>query len=96
MILNKQFITIGILVLLSSCSSSSIDVSDLEIPADSTSNKPNILLIIADDMGLDATPNFSEGTIKPNMPNLQALINTVLPLEMFGLTPFVHQQERLF
>ena len=27
-------------------------------------------------MGLDATPNFSEGTIKPNMPNLQALVNT--------------------
>jgi arylsulfatase A-like enzyme len=38
--------------------------------------KPNILLVIADDMGKDATPNFSEGNIKPNMPVLQSLINT--------------------
>ena len=41
------------------------------------SNKnPNILLIIADDMGLDATPGFNVGTIKPNTPNLQNMINT--------------------
>ena len=76
MILKKQIITIGILAVLGSCSSSSIDVSDLETPIDSISDKPNILLIIADDMGLDATPNYSEGTIKPNMPNLEALMNT--------------------
>ena len=76
MMLKKQFITIGTLALLCSCSSSNVDVSDIDIPVDSTSSKPNILLIIADDMGLDATPNFSEGTIKPNMPNLQALVNT--------------------
>lgn len=36
--------------------------------------KPNILLIIADDMGLDATPGYNVGSIKPNMPNLQGLI----------------------
>ncbi|WP_299443743.1 sulfatase-like hydrolase/transferase [uncultured Aquimarina sp.] len=37
-------------------------------------NQPNILLIIADDMGLDATPGFDEGVIKPNMPNLESFI----------------------
>jgi len=37
---------------------------------------PNILLIIADDMGLDATPGYDFGTVKPDMPNLQNMINT--------------------
>jgi arylsulfatase A-like enzyme len=34
---------------------------------------PNILLIIADDMGLDATPGYAEGERKPSMPNLDQL-----------------------
>jgi arylsulfatase A-like enzyme len=38
-----------------------------------TTTKPNILLIIADDMGVDATPGYSIGATKPNMPNLQNL-----------------------
>jgi arylsulfatase A-like enzyme len=37
-------------------------------------SKPNILLIIADDMGLDATPNYTVGAAKPNMPVLQGLM----------------------
>jgi len=39
---------------------------------------PNIMFIIADDMGLDATPGFNvgTGTVKPNMPNLQNLMDT--------------------
>ena len=40
-----------------------------------TNSKPNILLIIADDMGLDATPGYNIGTIKPTMPNIENLIN---------------------
>ncbi|MEC8931786.1 MAG: hypothetical protein VX290_03225, partial [Candidatus Latescibacterota bacterium] len=36
----------------------------------STSNGPNILLIIADDLGLDATPGYGDG-IKAHMPVLQ-------------------------
>jgi len=39
-----------------------------------TSN-PNVLLIIADDMGLDASPGYNIGSLKPNMPNLENLIN---------------------
>lgn len=42
------------------------------------SSKPNILLIIADDMGLDATPSYNIGGTKPNMPNLQSLMNSGL------------------
>lgn len=40
-----------------------------------TSDKPNILLIIADDMGLDATPGYDIGIEKPDMPNLEKMIN---------------------
>lgn len=39
---------------------------------------PNVLFIIADDMGLDATPRYPIGNVKPHMPNLQNLINTGL------------------
>ena len=51
------------------------DIIQEEIPTP-TNSLPNILLVIADDMGLDACPGYSLGTIKPNMPNLQNLINT--------------------
>lgn len=37
--------------------------------------KPNILFIIADDMGLDATPGYALGTTKPQMPNIENLAN---------------------
>ncbi len=36
--------------------------------------QPNILLIIADDMGLDAAPNYSIGAEKPKMPVLEGLM----------------------
>ena len=47
-----------------------------EEPSESSTNdRPNILLIIADDMGLDATSNFNIGDIKPMMPNLNKLMS---------------------
>ncbi|WP_298509853.1 sulfatase-like hydrolase/transferase [uncultured Kordia sp.] len=55
---------------------STVAEAPTETPSDPSSSKPNILLIIADDMGLDATPGFDVGTIKPNMPNLQNMINS--------------------
>ena len=41
-----------------------------------TNIRPNILLVIADDMGLDATPGYTIGSVKPNMPTLQTMMNT--------------------
>lgn len=73
------------MALLINCSSPNLDVdNDVDIP---TSNKPNILLIIADDMGLDATPNYPEGSIKPNMPILQGLMNAGITFENFWSYP---------
>mgnify|MGYP005989352501 CR=1 FL=1 len=67
-------------ILLLSCSSlrNENDIDSDETPKN---NNPNILLIIADDMGLDATPNYPQGNIKPNMPNLQALMSTGLTFD---------------
>ncbi|TYA71969.1 sulfatase-like hydrolase/transferase [Seonamhaeicola marinus] len=41
-------------------------------------SEPNILLIIADDFGLDACPGYNLGTEKPSMPNLINLMNNGL------------------
>ncbi|CAL2078834.1 sulfatase-like hydrolase/transferase [Tenacibaculum sp. 190524A02b] len=64
------------LVVLISCKENAIIES---IDADSVkrtaqSSQPNILLIISDDMGVDATPGYTIGNTKPNMPNLQSMI----------------------
>jgi arylsulfatase B len=53
----------------------------------SNSDKPNIILIIADDMGLDATPGYDIGSIKPKMPNLAALQNAGLTFTNFTVNP---------
>ena len=58
---------------LLSCGSES---SSVESEAPESITPPNILLIITDDMGKDATPNYPEGTQKPHMPHLQNLINS--------------------
>lgn len=69
--INKLLIILVTFLALLSCSSDDSNNTNI-----SNNSKPNILLIIADDMGLDATPGYSVGNIKPNMPNLQELINT--------------------
>lgn len=48
---------------------------------------PNILLIIADDIGKDAINGFSEGSIKPNTPNIDAIRNDGLSFSNFWSYP---------
>jgi arylsulfatase B len=48
---------------------------------------PNILLIIADDFGLDASPCYAVGSDKPNMPNLQALCDSGLVFDNVWANP---------
>ncbi|MBT8318480.1 MAG: sulfatase-like hydrolase/transferase, partial [Lutibacter sp.] len=66
-----------ITLILVSCSKKNSDFNDSETenitenPSEIT--KPNILLVIADDMGLDASPGYEIGSIKPYMPNLEKL-----------------------
>jgi arylsulfatase B len=51
------------------------------------SNTPNILLIIADDMGKDATPGFAEGSTKPNTPHLNQLSDNGLVFNNLWVNP---------
>jgi len=66
-------------VLFSSCRNDNevyTEDSEIEDPIEeTTSSSPNILLIIADDMGLDATPGYNIGALKPSMPTLTSLMN---------------------
>ncbi len=59
--------------------------SPVETPADKM--PPNVLLIIADDFGLDACPNYPFGTVKPAMPNLQKLMNEGVTFDNFWVSP---------
>lgn len=53
----------------------------------SQKQNPNILLIIADDLWLDAMPWFSEGSLKPNIPHLEALMEQGLTFENLWSAP---------
>ena len=52
-----------------------------------STTQPNILLIIADDMGLDASPWFTEWEVKANMPNLEKMIDNGLVFENLWSAP---------
>jgi len=82
-----KFPLLAFILLLFACSTDGVPLETAtdaeketieETTEDSTNDSPNILLIIADDMGLDASPGYSIGTTKPNMPNLQNMIDTGL------------------
>lgn len=70
------FISLFVLLFFS-CDNSTEIIDNIEEEIKNTQNTaPNILLIIADDMGLDATPGYDIGSIKPHMPTLQSLTNS--------------------
>ena len=48
---------------------------------------PNILFIIADDLGKDAINNFSEGIIKPNTTNIDVIRNNGISFSNFWSNP---------
>lgn len=78
----SNFATILLCVLLINCSSSTenidniIDEEEEEVIIPVTNTKPNILLVIADDVSKDAIPNYTEGNTKATMPNLLSLMTT--------------------
>jgi arylsulfatase A-like enzyme len=53
----------------------------------SDASPPNVLLIIADDLGKDATNGFTEGSIKPNTPNIDALKSNGITFSNFWVNP---------
>lgn len=69
-----------ILILFFGCSPDDNSNNDADPTA---SGDTNILLIIADDLGLDALNGYSEGSIKPNTPNLDDLAASGLVFNNF-------------
>ena len=51
------------------------------------STSPNILFVIADDLGRDAISGYVEGLIKPTTPNLDAIRNDGLTFNNFWVNP---------
>jgi arylsulfatase B len=83
---NMKYLYLFLCVLfLSNCGKD--DNSNGEPNNTGTSSSPNILLIIADDMGKDATSGFSEGDLKPNTPNLNKIKNEGLTFNSFWVNP---------
>ena len=79
----KNFPLLLFIFLLLTCSKDDDDQQDPPV----SSTVPNILLIIADDMGKDATAGYTEGNIKPNTPNLDELRNNGLSFNNLWVNP---------
>jgi arylsulfatase A-like enzyme len=74
---------LGILGLLVSTS-----LSTKTVLADAEKvDKPNILLVIADDMGIDASPCYDVGVNNPNMPNLSKMCSQGVVFDNFYTNP---------
>ncbi len=72
--------TISLVSFLSSCK------DDMEV-IPPTVDSPNILLIIADDLGKDAINGYPEGNIKPNTPNIDAIRNSGITFNNLWVYP---------
>jgi arylsulfatase A-like enzyme len=64
--------------------SGALGPTDVDPP---TGSRRNVLLIIADDMGKDATSGFSEGSIKPQTPQLDQLAASGLTFTNLWVNP---------
>ena len=75
-----SLLAVSLLITLSSCSKD----DETTLP---NVESPNILLIIADDLGKDAMNGYNEGSIKPNTPNIDAIRNSGLTFNNFWVNP---------
>lgn len=79
----KKYQTI-ILIFISILVSCKKDDGEVNLPS---TNTPNILLIIADDLGKDAINGYSEGSVKPNTPNLDDIRNNGITFNNLWVYP---------
>lgn len=80
----KSILLLSIVLVIFSCSKDSNEATSIEVP---NTELPNILFIIADDLGKDAINGFSEGSIKPNTPNIDAIRNNGISFSNFWTNP---------
>ena len=80
--MKKIHILISIVfIVIFSCSKDDTNINN------GATSTPNILFIIADDLGKDAINGYQEGSIKPNTPNLDAIRNNGLVFNNFWVNP---------
>ena len=72
---SNKILLLFILLLALGCGSNE-DMVDNTNGDNQTTAKNNVLLIIADDLGLDSTSGYNIGNQKPSMPTIQKLINS--------------------
>ena len=77
---STQFLIILGLTVVAGCKKDPIETP-------TGSDQPNILLIIADDLGKDAINGFTEGSVKPNTPNIDAIRTNGLSFSNFWVYP---------
>jgi len=63
------------------------DSFDIAVSSATSSSKPNILLIITDDQGKDASAEYSLSTDLPNTPNFSALANDGIIFDNLWVSP---------
>lgn len=81
----QSVLLLSIVLIIFSCSK---DTNEDDNNNDvSNTDSPNILFIIADDLGKDALNGFSEGSIKPNTPNIDAIRNNGISFSNFWTNP---------
>lgn len=75
-----MIMVVGVAVVLLACSKG----EGPDLPPDES---PNILFIIADDLGKDAINGYIEGSIKPNTPHIDAIRTNGLTFNIFWVNP---------
>lgn len=66
---------------IASCSKENNPINNI------TSSSPNIIFILADDLGKDAISGYQEGSLKPTTPNIDAIRNNGLLFNNFWVNP---------
>ena len=81
----KKYFIVAVLslILLLSCNKD----DNQEVIAEVASISPNILFIIADDLGKDAISGYLEGNIKPNTPSLDDIRNSGIAFDNLWVYP---------
>lgn len=79
-----KFLFALLVISISIFSCSKDDDNNISSP---TSSTPNILLVIADDLGKDAIKGYQEGSIKPITPNIDAIRDNGLMFTNFWVNP---------
>lgn len=81
----KSILSISSLLIIVFFFACKEDEDPMTIPM--TESKPNILLVIGDDIGIDAFPGYENGATKPNLPHLNEMISNGLIFDNVWANP---------